>query len=88
MVTKERRDALVKEHQRGDKDTGSVEVQVALLTEEVNNLTVHLKIHTKDHNSRRGLLKMVGKRNSLLKYLAEEDETRYRKLIEKLGIRK
>ncbi|MBX3473759.1 MAG: 30S ribosomal protein S15 [Planctomycetes bacterium] len=88
MITKERRAALIKEHGRGKNDTGSVEVQVALLTEEVNNLTVHLKIHKKDHNSRRGLLKMVGKRNSLLKYLAQEDEVRYRSLIEKLGIRK
>lgn len=88
MITKERRAALIKEHGRGKNDTGSVEVQVALLTEEVNNLTMHLKIHKKDHNSRRGLLKMVGKRNSLLKYLAQEDEVRYRSLIEKLGIRK
>lgn len=88
MVTKERRAALIKEHGRGKNDTGSVEVQVALLTEEVNNLTVHLKIHKKDHNSRRGLLKMVGKRNALLRYLSEEDEVRYRNLIEKLGIRK
>ncbi|MBK9973278.1 MAG: 30S ribosomal protein S15 [Planctomycetes bacterium] len=88
MVTVERRNTLVKDFQRGKNDTGSVEVQVALLTEEINNLTVHLKIHVKDHNSRRGLLKMVGKRNSLLKYLASEDEQRYRTLIEKLGIRK
>jgi small subunit ribosomal protein S15 len=88
MVTKERREALIKEYQRGKSDTGSAEVQVALLTEEINNLTVHLKIHKKDHNSRRGLLKMVGKRNSMLRYLSEEDENRYRNLIEKLGIRK
>lgn len=88
MITKERRDALVASFQRAKSDTGSVEVQVALLTEEINNLNVHLKIHKKDNNSRRGLLKMVGKRNSLLKYLAGEDETRYRTLIEKLGIRK
>lgn len=88
MVTKERRNTLIKEHARGKNDTGSVEVQVALLTEEINNLTVHLKLHKNDHNSRRGLLKMVGKRNSLLRYLSDEDETRYRHLIEKLGIRK
>lgn len=88
MVTKERRDELVKGFQRGKNDTGSVEVQVALLTEEINNLNVHLKIHKKDKNSQRGLLRMVGKRNALLKYLAGEDEKRYRTLIEKLGIRK
>jgi small subunit ribosomal protein S15 len=88
MVTKERREALISEYQRGKSDTGSAEVQVALLTEEINNLTVHLKLHKKDHNSRRGLLKMVGKRNSMLRYLSDEDEIRYRNLIEKLGIRK
>ena len=88
MITKERRVALAKEYGSNDKDTGSVEVQVALLTEEINNLTVHLKIHKKDHNSRRGLLRMVGKRNGLLKYLNTSDEQRYRDLIGKLGIRK
>lgn len=88
MITKDRRNSLVAEYAQKKGDTGSVEVQVALLTEEINNLTVHLKIHKKDHNSRRGLLKMVGKRNSLLKYLASENEGRYQKLIEKLGIRK
>lgn len=88
MVTKKRRTELVKEYGRGDGDTGSVEVQVALLTEEINNLTVHLKIHKKDHSSRRGLFRMVGKRSSLLKYLGETDENRYRDLIGKLGIRK
>jgi small subunit ribosomal protein S15 len=88
MVTKERRLQLVKEFGQGAKDTGSVEVQSALLTEEINNLTVHLKIHKKDHNSRRGLLRMVGKRSALLKYLSETDEQRYRDLIGKLGIRK
>jgi small subunit ribosomal protein S15 len=88
MVTKERRQSLIKQYQRDKSDTGSVEVQVALLTEEINNLNVHLKIHKKDKNSQRGLLRMVGKRNALLKYLAREDETRYRTLIEKLGIRK
>jgi small subunit ribosomal protein S15 len=88
MVTKERRLQLVKEFGQGTRDTGSVEVQSALLTEEINNLTVHLKIHKKDHNSRRGLLRMVGKRSALLKYLSETDEQRYRDLIAKLGIRK
>jgi small subunit ribosomal protein S15 len=88
MLTKERRTQIVKEYGRGGNDTGSAEVQVALLTEEINNLTLHLKLHKKDHNSRRGLLRMVGKRNSLLKYLADCDERRYRDLIQKLGIRK
>ncbi|MCB9895060.1 MAG: 30S ribosomal protein S15 [Planctomycetes bacterium] len=88
MITKEKRASLAKEYGSNEKDTGSVEVQVALLTEEINNLTVHLKIHKKDHNSRRGLLRMVGKRNALLKYLGNNDEQRYRDLIGKLGIRK
>jgi small subunit ribosomal protein S15 len=88
MVTKKRRQELFKEHGRGENDTGSVEVQVALLTEEINNLTVHLKIHKKDHSSRRGLLRMVGKRSALLKYLDNTEEQRYRDLINKLGIRK
>jgi small subunit ribosomal protein S15 len=88
MITKQRRAELMSEHGRGQNDSGSVEVQVALLTEEINNLTVHLKIHKKDHSSRRGLLRMVGKRSSLLKYLSNRDEQRYRDLIAKLGIRK
>ncbi len=88
MVTQKRRGELIKEYGRGEKDSGSVEVQVALLTEEINNLTVHLKIHKKDHSSRRGLLRMVGKRSALLKYLDKSDEQRYRDLIAKLGIRK
>jgi small subunit ribosomal protein S15 len=67
MVTQKRRGELIKEYGRGENDSGSVEVQVALLTEEINNLTVHLKIHKKDHSSRRGLLRMVGKRSALLK---------------------
>lgn len=88
MLTQERRAELVKEYGSGEKDSGSVEVQVALLTEEINNLTVHLQIHKKDHSSRRGLLRMVGKRSGLLKYLNNKDEQRYRDLINKLGIRK
>lgn len=88
MITKQRRAELMNEHGRGQNDSGSVEVQVALLTEEINNLTVHLKIHKKDHSSRRGLLRMVGKRSSLLKYLSNKDEQRYRDVIAKLGIRK
>jgi small subunit ribosomal protein S15 len=71
-----------------EKDTGSPEVQVALLTERINHLTEHLKGHQKDHSSRRGLLKMVGRRASLLKYLASEDRQRYQAVIDRLGIRK
>jgi small subunit ribosomal protein S15 len=71
-----------------ESDTGSPEVQVALLTTRINHLTEHLKAHRKDHSSRRGLLKMVGRRASLLKYLAREDRSRYQAVIERLGIRK
>jgi small subunit ribosomal protein S15 len=71
-----------------ESETGSPEVQVALLTERINHLTEHLKGHLKDHSSRRGLLKMVGRRASLLKYLAHEDRRRYQAVIERLGIRK
>jgi small subunit ribosomal protein S15 len=71
-----------------EKDTGSPEVQIALLTNRITELTEHLKTHKKDHSSRRGLLKMVGKRNSLLKYLTREDRTRYQQIISRLGLRK
>ncbi|HRJ78265.1 MAG: 30S ribosomal protein S15 [Planctomycetaceae bacterium] len=87
-MTSEKKTELVKGYATKQGDTGSPEVQCALLTERINNLTVHLKLHKKDHNSRRGLLMMVGKRNALLKYLNRVDETRYKKLVEKLGIRK
>ena len=80
--------SIVKEHRRHDGDTGSTEVQVALLTERINQLTDHLRTHKKDHASRRGLLKMVGKRNSLLKYLSNTSPERYRNIIAKLGLRK
>ena len=70
------------------KDTGSPEVQIALLTERINELTEHLKVHQKDNHSRRGLLKMVGARRSLLKYLSDKDVQRYRDIVEKLGLRK
>jgi small subunit ribosomal protein S15 len=70
------------------KDTGSPEVQIALLTQRITELTEHLKTHKKDHSSRRGLLKMVGKRNNLLKYLTRQDRTRYQQIIGKLGLRK
>jgi len=71
-----------------ENDTGSPEVQIALLTERINHLTGHLRTHRKDHSSRRGLLKMVGRRASLLKYLARQDRQRYQAIIERLGIRK
>jgi small subunit ribosomal protein S15 len=79
---------IVKQHQRHEGDTGSAEVQVALLTERINHLTGHLRGHMKDHASRRGLLRMVGKRNSLLKYLSANDLARYQQIIGKLGLRK
>ena len=79
---------VIEEYKRGDNDTGSVEVQVALLTEKIKELTEHLKEHKKDFQGRRGLLMMVGKRKKLLGYLKNEEVERYRILIEKLGIRK
>jgi small subunit ribosomal protein S15 len=79
---------IVSDYRTHDKDTGSPEVQIALLTTRITELTEHLKTHKKDHSSRRGLLKMVGKRNSLLKYLTREDRTRYQQIIGKLGLRK
>ncbi|MCC6572512.1 MAG: 30S ribosomal protein S15 [Planctomycetes bacterium] len=88
MATTERKKGLVKQYALKANDTGSPEVQCALLTERINQLTMHLKLHVKDHHSRRGLLVMVGKRNALLKYLNRVDEARYKTLIEKLGIRK
>jgi small subunit ribosomal protein S15 len=87
-ITAERKNALVKEFAQKAGDTGSPEVQVAILTERINNLTGHFKNHTKDNHSRRGLLKMVSARRSLLDYLKKKDESRYRTLIEKLGIRR
>ena len=79
---------IIEEHRRHEGDTGSAEVQVALLTKRINHLTEHLKTHKKDHASRRGLLKMVGKRSSLLKYLSNTAPERYRSIIGKLGLRK
>jgi small subunit ribosomal protein S15 len=87
-ITAERKTALIKEHAHKSGDTGSPEVQVAILTERINNLTDHFKTHTKDNHSRRGLLKMVSQRRSLLDYVKKKDEPRYRTLIEKLGIRR
>lgn len=87
-ITAERKEALIKEHAQGKADTGSPEVQVAILTERINNLTQHFKTHAKDNHSRRGLLKLVSQRRSLLDYLRGKDEGRYRTLIERLGIRR
>ena len=88
MMTTERKAEIIKEYGRTPNDTGSPEVQVALLTERINVLTEHLKENKKDHHSRRGLLKMVGKRRGLLDYLKKNDLVGYRALIAKLGIRK
>ena len=85
MKTKEE---LIKEYGKSDNDTGSTEVQVALLTKRIDDLTGHLKDHKKDHHTRRGLLMLVGKRKRLLQYLENQDVERYRSLIDKLGLRK
>jgi small subunit ribosomal protein S15 len=87
-ITAERKQALITEHARQEGDTGSPEVQVAILTERIRNLTDHFKGHAKDNHSRRGLLMMVNKRRSLLDYLRKEDGQRYLDLIAKLGLRK
>lgn len=87
-MTKERKQEIIAAYATHEGDTGSPEVQVALLTERINHLNEHLKTHKKDHHSRRGLLMMVGQRRGLLKYLAQIDIERYRALIEKLGLRK
>jgi len=84
----ERKQEVIATFKREENDTGSPEVQIALLTERINELTEHLKIHKKDNHSRRGLLKMVGQRRSLLRYLSKKDLTRYTELVEKLNIRK
>ena len=80
--------ATITEHRRHETDTGSAEVQIALLTERINHLTEHLKVHAKDHHSRRGLLMMVGRRRRLLDYLRRNDVERYRALIARLGLRR
>ena len=87
-VTKDRKTQIITEYRRKDDDTGSPEVQVALLTARINELTEHLKGHQKDYSSRRGLLMLVGKRNSLLRYLQREDRARYLGVISRLGIRR
>jgi small subunit ribosomal protein S15 len=87
-ITAEKKQELIKEHSRAKDDTGSPEVQVAILTERITNLTEHFKTHAKDNHSRRGLLMLVNKRRSLLDYLKREDAQRYSDLIAKLGLRK
>jgi len=86
--TKEAKHQIIEDFRRHDEDTGSAEVQVALLTSRITELTEHFKTHAKDHHSRRGLLKLVGRRRRLLDYLKERDFDRYRQAIERLGIRK
>ena len=88
MITKERKQELIAEHGNGENDTGTAEVQIAIFTTRINELTEHLQTHVKDHASRRGLLLLVGKRRRLLDYLADTDIERYRAIIAKLGIRK
>ena len=88
MISKEKKAEIIKAYGRTPEDTGSPEVQIAILTERIAELTEHLKVNQKDHHSRRGLLKMVGKRRNLLAYLKSKDVERYRSLIEKLGLRK
>jgi small subunit ribosomal protein S15 len=87
-MDKERKVALLSTYRTHDVDTGSPEVQIALMTERINELTEHLRGHKKDHASRRGLLKLVGKRSALLKYLMREDPARYRRMVEALKLRK
>jgi len=87
-LEKERKNQIVEEFKTHEGDTGSPEVQVAILTEQINTLNDHLRIHKKDHASRRGLLKMVGQRRSLLTYLRDKDVARYRDLIQRLGLRR
>ena len=88
MMRKEEKTAIIEQYATHAGDTGSPEVQIALLTKRINDLTEHLKTHKKDHHSRRGLLKMVGQRRNLLNYLTKVDIERYRAIIAKLGIRK
>lgn len=88
MISKEKKTAIIKDYARFEGDTGSPEVQIAVLTARIEELTAHLKDHAKDHHSRRGMYKMVGQRRGLLDYLKEKDIERYRALIERLGIRK
>ena len=88
MIRKEQKSAVIENNRTHATDTGSPEVQIAILTERISQLTEHLKVHHKDNHSRRGLLKMVGKRRNLLNYLASKDIERYRAIVAKLGLRK
>ncbi len=88
VMTPQRKSEVIGQHRVHDRDSGSPEIQIALLTERIQYLTEHLKTHKKDHSSRRGLLKLVGRRNSLLKYLTKTDRRRYQEIIGKLGLRK
>ena len=88
MMLKQEKDNVIADNRLHEKDTGSPEVQIAIITKRINDLTEHLKIHKKDHHSRRGLLKMVGRRRNLLNYLMKKDINRYREIIAKLGLRK
>lgn len=88
MLTQQRKQEIIKTFKRKETDTGSPEVQIALLTERVNYLTGHFKVHTDDHHSRRGLLKLVGQRRRLLEYLKKKDTQRYKTVVDKLGLRK
>lgn len=87
-ITKERKNEIIKENQKDDSDTGSPEVQIAILTTRINNLTEHMRAHPKDYSTRRGLLAMVSRRRSLLDYVRDKDAQRYLDIIGKLGIRK
>ncbi len=87
-MTKERKQEIISNYKREENDTGSPEVQIAILTERIAELTEHLKVHKKDNHSRRGLLKMIGKRRNLLNYLAKKDINRYREIVKKLNLRK
>ncbi len=87
-ITQERKNELISEFKTHDNDTGSADIQIAILTEEINNLNKHLSIHKKDHHSRRGLMKMIGRRRKLLKYMRDNEVQRYRDLITKLGLRR
>ena len=87
-LTNERKSAIISDYQRSGTDTGSPEVQVAILTEHIRNLTEHLKVHRKDYTSRRGLLMMVGQRRKLLRYLRSRDAGRYQNIVQRLGLRR
>jgi small subunit ribosomal protein S15 len=87
-ISQEQKSGIVSDHRRHDSDTGSPEIQIALLTERISQLTDHLRTHSKDHASRRGLLKMVGRRSSLLRYLTNQDRQRYQNIVSQLGLRK